>query len=82
MATLTCPQTGVDGMSARKQGRSGRSTDGLSVVVLQDDAGERQRVDVGRYELVGAVETYVVPTLQHDILYSSQIIQFTKHTFV
>lgn len=74
-------QTGVDGMSARKQGRSGRSTDGLSVVVLQDDARQSQRVDVGRCVLVGAVETYVVPTLQHDILYSGDpIIRSTDHS--
>ena len=53
------------GVSSRHQGTSTGGTDGVDIVILQDDPAVGQRVDVGGRDLVGAVEADIVPSLQH-----------------
>lgn len=50
-------------MHARHQSPSARSADGVDIVIVKDDPGVGQRVNVGGGDLVGAVEPYIVPAL-------------------
>ena len=49
---------------SRHEGTSAGGTDRVDVVVVQDDPGVGQGVQVGRRDLVGAVKTNIVPALQ------------------
>lgn len=51
----------VDGVLPRHERRSGRRADGRHVVVVEDEAGVGQRVQVGRRYLIGSVKADVVP---------------------
>jgi len=50
------------GVSSRHQGTPTGGTDGVDIVILQDDPTVGQRVDVGGRDLVGAVEADIVPS--------------------
>ena len=58
---LTC----MYGVTTRHQCTPTGGTDGVHIVILQDDPTVGQRVDVGCRDLVGAVEADIVPSLQH-----------------
>ena len=51
------------GMSARHEGAPGWGTDGVDIVVLENDSAVGQAVNVGGGDLVGPVEAHVVPAL-------------------
>jgi hypothetical protein len=55
--------TRVCGVLPRHEGRSGRCAEGRHVVAVQDDAVVGQRVDIRCWDLRGAVEAHVVPSL-------------------
>ena len=55
--------TQVYGMHARHQSPSARSADGVDIVIVKDDPGVCQRVNVGGGDLIGAMETDIIPTL-------------------
>jgi hypothetical protein len=55
--------TNIGRVSSGEKSGSGWSADGLRVVLIQNDAAVRQSIDVWRLDLVGAVETEVVPSL-------------------
>ena len=50
-------------MHARHQSPSARSADGVDIVIVKDDPGVCQRVNVGGGDLIGAMETDIIPTL-------------------
>lgn len=54
----------MDGVSATEQSSPGRCADGLSVVVVENNAGVCQCINVGSHELFGPVKTNVIPTLK------------------
>ena len=55
--------TQMYGMHARHQSPSARSADGVDIVIVEDDSGVGQRVDVGGGDLVRSMETDIIPTL-------------------
>lgn len=61
---MTFSLTGAYGVPASEKGSSGRSAQGLRVEALQDDARVRKCVDIRSHELVGSMETHVIPSLE------------------
>ena len=57
--TTTC----VDRMFARHQGAPRRRTKWSCVIIVEDCAGQRQGVDIGRGNLIGASETHIIKSL-------------------
>ena len=55
--------TQMYGMHARHESPSAWSADGVDIVIVEDDSGVGQRVNVGGGDLVGSVETDIIPTL-------------------
>lgn len=53
----------MDGVLPGEEGRPGGGAQCLSVMAVQDNPVVGQGVDVGGGDLVAAVETHVVPTL-------------------
>ena len=52
-------------MSASHEGTSAGSADGVDVVVVENDARVGQTVNVGSWDLVGSMETDIIPTLMN-----------------
>lgn len=53
----------MSGVLPGHERRSGRRAQGRNVVAVQDNAIIGERIDIGRRDLRGAVETHVVPSL-------------------
>ena len=66
-------------MHARHQSPSARSADGVDIVIVKDDPGVGQRVNVRGRNLIGAVKTHIVPALKsiHDF-FLFPVFFFTK----
>ena len=57
--------TQMYGMHAGHESPSARSADGVDIVIVEDDSGVGQRVNVGGGDLVGSMETDIIPTLMN-----------------
>ena len=52
-------------MSAGHESTSAGGADGVDIVVIEDDAGVGETVNVGSWDLIGAMETDIIPTLKY-----------------
>ena len=57
--------TQMYGMHAGHESPSARSADGVDIVIVEDDPGVGQRVNVGGGDLVRSMETDIIPTLMN-----------------
>ena len=55
--------TQMYGMHAGHQSPSAWSADGVDIVIVEDDPGVGQRVNVWGRNLIGAVKTDIIPAL-------------------
>ena len=51
-------------MSASHESTSAGGADGVDIVVIENDAGVGQTVNVGSGDLIGTMETNIIPTLK------------------
>ena len=52
-------------MSASHESTSAGGADGVDIVVIEDDAGVGETVNVGSGDLIWTVETDIIPTLKY-----------------
>ena len=52
-------------MSASHESTSAGSADGVDIVVIENDPGVGETVNVGGGDLIGTVETDIIPTLKY-----------------
>ena len=51
-------------MSAGHESTSAGGADGVDIVVIENDAGVGETVNVGSGDLIGTMETDIIPTLK------------------